>query len=29
MAKDEATFVELLLGRTMEDIKEGGYGEWR
>jgi hypothetical protein len=29
MAKDEVTFVELLLGRTREDIKEGCYGEWR
>jgi hypothetical protein len=29
MAKDEATFVELLLGRTKEDIKEGHCGEWR
>jgi hypothetical protein len=29
MAKDETTFVELLLGRTKEDIKEGRYGEWR
>jgi len=26
MAKDETTFVELLLGRTMEDIKGGLWG---
>jgi hypothetical protein len=29
MAKDKPTFVELLLGRTKEDIKEGHYEEWR
>jgi hypothetical protein len=29
MVKDEMTFVELLLGRTREDIKEGHCGEWK
>jgi hypothetical protein len=29
MVEDEATFMELQLKRTREDIKEGQCGEWR
>jgi hypothetical protein len=28
MAKDEVAVVELLQGRTMQDIKEWRCGEW-